>query len=164
MKSSKYLLVAALLAFPLATVTVPALAAGDAHDHGPASQAAMELNQGQKWGTDAALRRGMGAIHDIVMPALDKAHAGRMSPANYDDMSNRIMTQFTYVVENCKLPPAADAQLHILLGNVVQGLEAAQGKAVGQERESGLVQIAQALNDYGQFFDHPGWKSIDLAH
>lgn len=164
MKSSRRILLAAMLALPMATITVPAMAAGDAHDHGHASHGAMELNKGQKWETDAALRKGMVAMHEIVTGAIEEVHAGKMATAGYDEVSRKVMAQFTYVVENCKLQPEADAQLHILLGNVAQGVEVVEGKAAGEKREAGLVKIAQALNGYGDFFDHPGWKAIDLTH
>lgn len=164
MKSSKRIFVAAMLALPLAAFNLPALAASDAHDHGHEVHGEMELNHGKKWETDAALRQGMTAIHGIVSGAIDDAHAGKMSEAKYTDVSKQVMTQFNYVVENCKLEPEADAQLHILLGNMVQGVELVEGKVAGEKRDSGLVKIAQALNSYGDFFDHPDWKAIDLTH
>ncbi|PLC49405.1 hypothetical protein CR159_13850 [Pollutimonas subterranea] len=124
----------------------------------------MELNQGQKWETDAALRQGMGALHQIVSRGLDTAHKNALKPDDYKKMSGGIMTQFTYIVENCKLEPEADAQLHILLGNISQGVDVIEGKVSGEQPEEGLIKMAQALNSYGSYFDHPNWKNFDVSH
>lgn len=164
MKSPRLALIAALVALPLATTTAPVFAADAAHSHDSASHATMELKQGKKWETDAPLRQGMNAIHGYVSTSLADAGQGKMTPNNYDGLSRNVMTQVTYIVQNCKLEPEADAQLHILLANIVQSVEAAEGKVAGQERAEGLTKMAQALNSYGQYFDHPGWKDLDAVH
>jgi len=124
----------------------------------------MELNHGQKWETDAALRQGMGALHQIVATGLDGVHANALTVDVYKKMSGEIMNQFTYVVENCELEPEADAQLHILLGNIIQGVEVIEGKVAGEQPEEGLLKMAQALNGYGSYFNHPDWKGFDISH
>ncbi|TAN30332.1 MAG: hypothetical protein EPN31_03485 [Castellaniella sp.] len=124
----------------------------------------MELNNGQKWQTDAPLRQGMGTLHEIVTSGLSGAHANQSTPADYRQMSGKVMGQITYIVQNCKLAPDADAQLHILLGNIAQGAETMDGKVAGEQPETGLIKIAQALNSYGTYFDHPDWKAINVAH
>lgn len=168
MKSPAHLVIAALLALPLSTMTGTALAADAAHSHGHSHghevHGTMELNQGQKWETDAALRQGMGALHQIVSTGLDDAHANALAANDYKKMSDEIMTQFSYVVENCELEPEADAQLHILLGNIIQGVEVIEGKVSDEQPEDGLVKMAQALNSYGSYFDHPNWENFDLSH
>lgn len=164
-KSTRQILAAVALALPLAAAT-PGVAAESAHEHSHSdtARAAMQLNQGQKWGIDAPLRQGMNAIHGDVSTALNQIHDGKMSVADYDALAGKVNTQFLYIVENCKLEPEPDAQLHIVLGNIMQGLEAVKGKATGQDRADGVVKIAQTLNTYGDFFEHEGWKAIDLTH
>ena len=164
MKLSARFIITAALALPLGTVTSAALATEAVHDHGNASVSSMELNQGQKWETDAPLRQGMSAMHGIVTTALADAHANKLTPEGYQGVSKNIMTQFTYVVENCKLEPAADAQLHVLLGNIAQGVGVLEGKVPGEKPDEGLVKIAKTLNNYGTHFNHTGWADIDLAH
>src|SRR3546814_18275377 len=111
-----------------------------------------------------ALRQGMGALHQIVSRGMDTAHTNALKPDDYKKMSGEIMTQFTYIVENCKLEPEADAQLHILLGNISQGVDVIEGKVSGEQPEDGLIKMAQALNSYGSYFDHPNWKNFDVSH
>ena len=166
MRSPAYLVIAAALALPLGTTAGTALAADAAHNHSHSHEVhgTMELNQGQKWETDAALRQGMGALHQIVSTGLDGAHANALAADDYKKMSCEIMTQFTYIVENCELEPEADAQLHILLGNIIQGVEVIEDKVSGEQPEDGLVKMAQALNSYGSYFDHPDWRDFDVSH
>ena len=157
-------ILSALLALPLGTVAGTAMASDAAHSHGHEVHGTMELNQGQKWETDAALRQGMGALHQIVSTGLKGAHASALNPDDYKKMSGEIMTQFTYIVENCDLEPEADAQLHILLGNIIQGVEAIEGKVSDKQAEEGLIAMAQALNSYGSHFDHPNWENFNISH
>ena len=164
MKLPAHLVFAALLALPLTTMTGTAIAAESAYSHGHELHGTMELNQGQKWETDAPLRQGMGALHQIVSAGLDGAHANALKSDDYKKMSGEIMTQFTYIVENCKLEPKADAQLHILLGNISQGVNVIEGKVSGEQPVDGLIKMAQALNSYGSYFNHPNWESFDVSH
>ncbi len=158
MKSPMYLLIAALLAAPLST-----LAAADRHDH-DASPQKMELNAGKKWQIDAPLRQGIDAIRTAAAKTLPAAHAGKATNADYDAFGKEVTAQITYIVQNCKLDPKADAQLHTIIGELIAGVEMAEGKQQGKRRSSGVVKVTQALNTYGKYFDHPGWKPIALPH
>ncbi|MBP6120627.1 MAG: hypothetical protein KBF40_11075 [Giesbergeria sp.] len=159
MKSPIVLLLAVALSSPFA-----ALAATDAHDHGKSSPHKLELNAGKKWGTDDALRQAMSTIHTSVSQILPKAHSGKAKAADYEAFSKDVTAQVAYIVENCKLDPQADAQLHIIVADIMSGVEAAEGKEGEKQRASGVVKIAQASNAYGKHFDHAGWKAIQLPH
>ena len=159
MKSPIVLLLAVALSSPFA-----ALAATDAHDHGKSSPHKLELNAGKKWGTDDALRQAMSTIHTSVSQILPKAHSGKAKAADYEAFSKDITAQVAYIVENCKLDPQADAQLHIIVADIMSGVEAAEGKEGEKQRASGVVKIAHASNAYGKHFDHAGWKAIQLPH
>lgn len=158
MKSPIYLLLAAILATPLTT-----LAAAEHHDHGGASHK-MEFNAGKKWTTDTPLRQGMNAIRGAAATALPAAHAGKARNADYDAFGKEVSEQVTYIVQNCKLDPKADAQLHIIIGDIMAGVEMAEGKQQGKKRSTGVVKVVQALNAYGKYFDHPSWKPVALPH
>lgn len=159
MKSSASLLAAISLAFPLTL-----LAAGhDHHEHGAAPQK-IELNAGKKWSTDEPLRKGMGTIRDQVAAALPQAHAGNLSPAQYEQLGQDINTQIGYIVQNCKLDPKADAQLHVIIAELTQGVDALEGRQPDKDRALGVVKAAQAVNTYGKYFDHAGWKPVKLPH
>ena len=140
------------------------LAASDAHDHGKSTPHKLELNAGKKWGTDDALRKAMSGIQASVTQTLPAAHAGKASAADYDAFGKDVTAQVTYMVENCKLDPQAAAQLHIIVADLMAGVEAAQGKHGEKKRASGVVKVAQAANAYGKHFDHAGWKAIQMPH
>lgn len=159
MKSPLALMLALALSSPLAV-----LAASDAHDHGKSAPHKLELNAGKKWGTDDALRKAMSGIQTSVAQTLPAAHAGKASAADYDAFGKDVTAQVTYMVENCKLAPQADAQLHIIVADLMAGVEAAQGKHGEKKRASGVVKVAQAANAYGKHFDHAGWKAIQMPH
>lgn len=159
MKSPIALMLALALSSPLAV-----LAASDAHDHGKSAPHKLELNAGKKWGTDDALRKAMSGIQASVAQTLPAAHAGKASAADYDAFGKDVTAQVTYMVENCKLDPQADAQLHIIVADLMAGVEAAQGKHGEKKRASGVVKVAQAANAYGKHFDHAGWKAIQMPH
>ena len=159
MKSPLALMLALTLSSPLAV-----LAASDAHDHGKSAPHKLELNAGKKWGTDDALRKAMSGIQASVTQTLPAAHAGKASAADYDAFGKDVTAQVTYMVENCKLDPQADAQLHIIVADLMAGVEAAQGKHGEKKRASGVVKVAQAANAYGKHFDHAGWKAIQMPH
>lgn len=157
---------AVALSLPLLFVFAAPLSQAEtgSHDHHDLSHAVLELNQGQKWAIDPPLRQGMDAIHSEVAGAIDRIHAGGMADESYQQLGAQINNQLAYIFENCKLPAAADAQLHIVLASVMQDLEAVEGKSAGQTPVEGVVGIAQMLNRYGDYFDHQGWSAIDLSH
>ena len=106
----------------------------------------------------------MSGIQTSVAQTLPAAHAGKASAADYDAFGKDVTAQVTYMVENCKLDPQADAQLHIIVADLMAGVEAAQGKHGEKKRASGVVKVAQAANAYGKHFDHAGWKAIQMPH
>ena len=158
MKPTLPLLLAIALAAPMGAF------AADAHDHGKAAPHKLELNAGKKWSTDDALRQGMTTIHASVSQTLPAAHSGKAKASDYDAFGQTVSAQIAYIVENCKLDPKADAELHGLIGQMMNGAEAAQGKQGDAKRADGVVAVAKALNTYGDYFDHKGWKKIDLGH
>jgi hypothetical protein len=139
------------LAITVALAFAAPLAFGQAgHDHGHAAdEAKLVLNQGKKWPTDAPLRQGMENIRD----ALGK----RMK---YEALAAKVNLEVAGIVQNCKLEPEADAQLHIVIAELMAGAEAMQGKVKGETRRAGAEKVARALNAYAEHFDHAGWKGL----
>lgn len=157
MKSPIYLLLAVMLATPLTTP-----AAAEPHDHGAAPQN-MVLNAGGKWATDEPLRHGMNAIKSSAAATLPLAHGGKARNADYDAFAKEVTAQINTIVQKCKLVPKADAQLHIVVGDIMAGVEMAEGKHVSK-RAAGVVKVVQALNMYGKYFSHPEWTPLALPH
>ena len=100
----------------------PALAARPAHEHAhDATEATLQLNAGQKWDTDAPLRAGMRDIRQAMAAALNPIHAHKMSAQAYGKLAKQVQASVGKIVAHCKLPPAADAQLHIVIADLLSG-------------------------------------------
>ena len=147
-----------------AALSLPALAQTAAHDHSAATPHKLALNQGRKWATDEPLRAGMGRIRGLVEPQLGAAHAGKLTPAQYRELATRVEAEVGGVVANCKLEPEADAMLHLVIADLAQGADTMAGKNAKLRPALGLVKVAQAVNQYGSHFDHPGFKPIPGVH
>ena len=152
--------IAAIAVLAFGTITGPALAAAPAaHDHGTATGTTkLQLDQGKKWATDAPLRQGMVAIRDAVRGAPAPLHKGTASPTEYAALGNRIEAEVGRIVKECKLPPAADAQLHLVIADVIAGADAMKGAKDGKAGRAGLVKVNGAVESYARYFDHPGWS------
>jgi len=128
----------------------PAAYGQAAHDHGHAAgEAKLVLSQGKKWETDAPLRQGMENIRSALG-----------SHMKYEALAAKVSTEVAGIVQNCKLEPEADAQLHLVIADIMGGVEALEGKVKGETRRAGAEKIARALNAYGEHFDHAGWKRL----
>lgn len=147
-----------------AALSAPALAQTAAHDHSAAMPHKLTLNQGSKWATDEPLRVGMSRIRGLVEPQLGAAHAGKLTPVQYRELAAQIETEVGGIVANCKLEPKADAMLHLVIADIGAGTDAMAGKNAKTRPALGLVKVAQAVNQYGSYFDDPGFKPIRNVH
>ena len=140
-------------------LSTPALAAEPAHDHAVGG-AALELNQGARWQTDQPLRKGMSSMRAALANDLKAIHANKASDAQYEALAAKLTGEVAYVVQNCKLEPKADAELHKVIAELLAGADAMQGRQAGVARRDGAVRAVKALNAYGRYFDHPGWRKL----
>ncbi|HEY9150585.1 MAG TPA: hypothetical protein VIQ75_07250 [Gammaproteobacteria bacterium] len=153
--------------FPVAMLGLLLLVAGPgqgadttdhAHDHqAHATQEAggLVLNEGERWNTDAALREGMERVRASFAEVLPAYKRGELSPEAATDAAQAIEDHVAFMVENCKLEPAADAVLHVLVAELLQG---AAGLRQAPASPEGLPRIHGVLRDYPRYFDHPGWE------
>lgn len=149
-----------IFAFSLAATSLAA-AEISAHQHEPgASPTTLKLNNGKKWATDAPLRKGMENIRAAITTALSAIHTNKLSNAKYNALAQKVSNEVGGIVANCKLDPQADAQLHLIIAEILNGVEAMQGKTKKTKRQTGAVEVLDALEKYDAYFDHPGWKPI----
>jgi hypothetical protein len=127
------------------------------HAHGPgaSSIANLALDGDRKWPTDATLRSGMAAIHEAFEADHPAIHAGKESDAQYEALAGRIELQVNAIVANCKLPPAADANLHYVIADLLQGVSLMRGQDPTRTRHDGAALVHGAIGAYGRFFDDP---------
>ncbi|HWS75539.1 MAG TPA: hypothetical protein VN324_10410 [Quisquiliibacterium sp.] len=127
---------------------------GHEHGHGTAR---LSLDHGRKWATDAPLRKGMSGIRAEMVRSGKAIHSGRLAAAEYEALAARVEAEIAQIVANCKLAPDADEQLHLVLTQLGEGVDEMKR---GEHRNEGAEAVVAALNEYGRYFDHPGWKPI----
>lgn len=143
--------------FALSFVAGTTWAAPGHHHHAPA---AAEAPAG-KWATDLPLRGGMARIRQAVEQA---GQPQSMSDAQARALSRDIQTATAFMVEHCTLPPQADAALHGVLAELLQGADALPRAA---EREQASARIVAALAHYPELFADPDWdgaQQISARH
>lgn len=134
--------VAAVAAVERGSTQAPA---SHAHQHAPASHGDATPEQG--WPTDAPLRLGMEAMLDALVVAVRDQGDGATLAAD-------LRRQVDLLFANCKLDPAADAALHVL---IVELLDSAQRLEAGATPAEEHDALNATLQRYGQQFQHPGW-------
>lgn len=131
------------------------------HQHAPGtSPSQLQLNAGKKWATDAPLRQGMANIRGAVAGALPAIHGNQLSAAQYRKLAEKINGEVGAIVTHCKLEAQADAQLHLIIAELLHGAETMRVGPKNAKRQSGALQVLDALKKYAAYFDHPGWQPI----
>jgi hypothetical protein len=146
------------MAFALALST-SGIVAAQTHAHDGSGEAPIEimLNNGAKWQGDQNMITGMTAIHGTMAANLEAIHAGTLPADASKEIAADIQKQLDFMIENCVLEPKVDEQFHVILGEVMTGVSALEAG----ETETGAVTIVQALNAYGEHFEHPGWQAFN---
>lgn len=152
------LIAAVAVAMGLSGAALAATSAA-AHDHG-GHKVKLALDNGKKWATDEPLRKGMAAIRGNLEGALHAIHEGKLDVAGYNALADKLGGQLGGMVAECKLEPKADVQLHIVIAQMMDGVDAMQGKQKKVKRQTGAVKVLTALEQYGNYFDDPNWKAI----
>ena len=140
----------------------PAFAVGADHDHHHDGQSVkLQLNAGTKWQTDAPLRRSMAAIRQSVAENLHTIHEDRLPATSYRMLARTIEDAVATIIAQCRLPPAADAQLHLVVAELMAGAQLMSGTADSGQAHSGAIRVVEALNNYAKYFDDPDFKSLE---
>jgi hypothetical protein len=139
--------------------------AAHAHEHGDAGS--LSLNGSQRWETDAPLRLGMTQIR-VASAMLEPAFAARQLPAaQAQQLVAAVRDSVATMIAQCQLAPEADANLHLILGKILAATSALESEPLSVQ---GIPALMAALDDYGHYFNHPGWSeaapedSHDHAH
>lgn len=150
---------AGLLALVMATSSAAAIAGSPAsgHEAHHLPPSGLMLNGEARWGTDSALRSGMNGIREAVVSTLHGAGERPMTAQEASALAGTIQNQVSYVIANCKLAPQADAVLHVLLGQLLEGAAALKQNPADA---AALQTIIEALKNYPVYFDHPDWKPV----
>lgn len=148
------------LALGLGSSGIAADHAGQANEHrGTPTQ--LELKAGKKLPTDATLRQAMDAIRASMDAALPGIHEHQFTAQQYRALASKIGAEVVAIIANCKLDPEADAQLHMVISDLLEGIEAMEGKSRTARREAVAVKVGAALEKYDRYFEHSGWQALE---
>lgn len=146
------------LAILMVAITSFVAVAEDHNHHHENNAKQLSLNNGSKWMIDKSLHTGMSHIREEVMSNLNAIHYNNFSDKQYDELVPVLEKHLTYIFENCKLPVQADAQLHMLLAKVMQGINKIKNTV---DKKQGAILIVQALKDYPTYFNDPKWQVVE---
>lgn len=144
-----------ILSAPTAAFAEPAPSRGP----GAAGGKTLHLDPaGRKWATDDVLRQSMAGINRAMRRALPEIGRRRFGAADYRGLAEEIQQQVGEIAENCALGQEADAVLQRVVGELASGAEMME-EARSATRHAGARRVVRALQSYGRYFRHPGWKA-----
>lgn len=155
----------ALIALSLTAAGSAQAASNPAHAHDAThaqggGATTLQLNAGKKWETDAALRKAIGDIRRSMAASLHAIHENRLTAGAYGGLARQVDGAVGEIVAHCKLEAQADAQLHLIVAELLEGAEQMAGKKKPVKRRDGALKVLGALDKYGQYFDDPGFQPI----
>ncbi len=130
----------------------------ESHAHDVAGIAQLQSDDGRKWPTDASLRAGMASIRSAFEADHAAIHAGSETPAQFETLAGSVEAQVQMIIRQCQLPPAADANLHFLIADLMRGVSRMRGQDPAHTRHDGAALVHGALEAYGKYFDDPQWS------
>lgn len=110
------------------------------------------------WPTGDAVRRAMQAMRTAV-----EAEAARPVPdaERLAALAAVVATRAGALLACCVSVDFAGRHLEMLLREMLDGADLMQGAQRVEARRMGLSKVVQAMNIYGDLFDHPGWQAVD---
>ena len=137
----------------------PAFASPHPHQDHAATQALTFDQGGRKWETDEPLRRHMGEIRSALAAKSSRILTGKLTDEEAFALGAAIEARVAAIVTDCKLPPAADANLHLVVADLVRAADILQGRTK-ERAQRGTAVASRATQMYATYFNHPGWKPV----
>lgn len=159
--SAKPFVIMAILTLGIASVNAQNTAPAAGHEHGHTG-GTLTLDHGAKWAIDAPLSKAMNSIRDAVAASLGQIHANTLAANGYTALAGKIRSEVAYMVSNCKLEPAADEQLHLIIADLLGAADQMEAGADSGSSRDGAIQVVGALENYATFFNDAGW--VPLQH
>lgn len=90
----------------------------------------------------------MNSIHQAIAKSEKSFASKTLTQKEGEVLASHINKQLMFMVENCELQPKADASLHVIIGEMMQGI-GELSKA--PDAEGGFPRIHKALKQYPKF-------------
>lgn len=131
--------------------------AKDAHQHGHSAHektnSGLHLNNGKKWPTDATLRSNMSDIHNHLKKNLPKIKTNSMSMQDYQKLGKDVQVNIGTIFKSCKLPKEADAQLHIIMVDLIDANRTFSDDSPLKAKRKAFDKTIASYKTYLKFFD-----------
>ena len=115
----------------------------------------------QRWRADAEVRRGMDDLHAAIDARVTQGAARGIAGESLAELGGTLAARSVRLIACCTTPEVSGRHLRMILVEIADGAELmSQGGTVAAQR-IGLLRVVQALNLYGDLFDHPGWQRLD---
>lgn len=136
------------------------VARGNGHNCAPASLAGFKSSRPSIWlgRPSETLHQTHGKVSNIAGNPLllEDSSPQKPSLAGSADASWPGRTHCSGLLAETRRVPGRSGS-SIVLGEVMTGISALEAGEI----ETGAVSIVQALNAYGEHFEHPGWQALD---
>ncbi|WP_150304922.1 hypothetical protein [Pseudomonas saliphila] len=132
-----------------------------AHQQQGADANALHLDNGSQWKSDAPLRKAMAMLRSDLHPLMPVIHQDELAVDQYEKLADSVNTQVNYMIDHCELEGEADAQLHLIIADLMASANAMQGEAENQARRDGAIRMVGALNNYATYFDDESFEALD---
>ena len=120
--------------------------AGDAHYAEATARRQLQLDHGQRWPADAALREGMRRIRAVALWMQQAQAEGSLSARQSRAATASIEDSVAAIVDHPPRGDGVDANLRLLLGRVLAA--------------DGLPQLLDALELYPRYFADLDWQPL----
>jgi hypothetical protein len=99
----------------------------------------------------------MQRIRDSATTALAAHAQHRLTSNEAKSLFASMQENTTFLMQNCKLAPKADATLHVFITDLLRGSALLADDPTSEE---GASLISESLRRYPEYFDHPGWVQV----
>lgn len=127
------------------------------HRHDRQTQELPDTAPSAPFATDAPLRAGMARIRNAVTANMPDYRQRGLSRDQATALASEIEQSVDYLFANCRLEPAADAALHGLLAQLLQGAAALRRDPAADD---GMPAVLAALERYPRMFLDTQWQVV----
>ena len=103
----------------------------------------------------------MANIRQAMAASWQAIHEDKLPAAKYKKLAKKLNHEVSGIVSNCKLEPQNDAQLHLILAEILAGTAAMEGKLKPTTARDGAVKVLGALENYAKYFADPNWQALE---
>ncbi|BDI06878.1 hypothetical protein [Sphaerotilus microaerophilus] len=157
-------LAVALLALQT-TLSAPAQAQGPAQAQPPAASGASAAAPGAakaspaRRSPDAATQQTMQRLRELLARQREAVEQQKLASADYRTLADQVDAQLDELAKSAGKPPSAQRKAFnaIVERDLRWATDTMRRSPKPEAQRTGALAAFQAMRNYGNFFDHPGW-------